>query len=219
MNMKKINYLLITILLFAAIACGEIGSDDGTPPIISDVRVFVRDTIMYESTPGKWVTITLNDSTKGFTENDEEFLVIGKSVSFKGRFVDDEALSSAYLHIWGDTCQRVDDYDKVTDTCYHVRRLIPIYMSGEKEKVVDSLGLRIIERVDSLYTRRMSDRNKTLTVRVRESKQRDEKDVYKFSVHCSDLNGNLDKDNFKKKPMNIFKRETIIEKHKKMSNK
>ncbi len=216
MNMKKINYLLIAILSLAAIACGEIGSDDATPPVISDVRVFVRDTIRYESSPGQWVTITLNDSTKGFTENDEEFLVIGKSVSFKGRFTDDEALSSAYLHIWGDTCQSVP-YDEVTDTCYHVRRLLPIYMSGEKEKVVDGLGLRIIERVESTYTRRMSDRDKTLTLQVRESKERGEKDVYKFSVHCSDMKGNLDKVNFKEKPMNIFSRKTIIEKHKKLT--
>lgn len=217
MNMKKINYLLIAILSLAAIACGEIGSDDATPPVISDVRVFVRDTIRYQNSSGAWVTISLNDSTKGFTENDEEFLVIGKSVSFKGRFTDDEALSSAYLHIWGDTCQTVESYDEVTDTCYHVRRLLPIYMSGEKEKVVDSLGLKIIERVDSTYTRRMSDRNKTLTVQVRQSLQRGDDDVYYFSVHCTDMKGNLDVENFKKRPMNIFSRKTIIEKHKKLT--
>lgn len=203
--MKRLNYILILLVSLSILlvqSCGEDNSNDTTPPKVANVRFNVNDTLelIHE---GKNIIIELNDSIHGSLETDT--VVIGKRLRFRGLFTDDQSLSTAYFHIWGDTVV-VNN----VDTAYNMKKLMPLYMFGQTEYNVDSMGIILVDPLPVLLMRRGS----SVSLKVRESSEitptEDQKN-YEFSIKCTDAAGNEDVSSYFRHPINLYHRKTIID--------
>lgn len=216
--MKKLNYIILSIfvLTLLVVSCGEDKNNDHTPPQIFDVRFNVNDTIKYKGDDELEKTIVLNDSVKGNTSTEDDILVIGKPIKFRGRFTDNVGLSSAYVRIWGDSAlNNLIPPKEVTDTCYNMRRGLQSYMYGMTEKVIDSMGFMLMDKLVDTYTRR----NSTMVLDIRQSGQKgakvDAEEEYYFRVMCLDMAGNVNDTDYHKHPITILTRDSVIAYYKK----
>lgn len=220
--MKKINYIflsLFTLIILSTVllSCSDEKSGDNTPPTIEDVRFNVSDTILYKNEiTGVVDTIRLNDPSKGSLNTD--ILIIGKPIRFTGRFADNEGLSNAFIHIWGDSTHINEAGEKISwkegvDTCYQLKEILPFYMFGEQEYIIDSMGFVISNTLDSVLTRKTSNNEYAARLPVRETTERNDKDVYYFSIRCTDRVGNVNVETYNKYPITVMKRKTYIEKY------
>jgi len=178
-------FILIIISLLYACIKDEI-SEDKEAPVISDIRVGAKDTIIVTKDDGTREIVYINTSPA--PEIDTLILGLRRRAAFSVRFTDDYGLSSYRVTIAEDSTKIPPALDG--DTVYYnvrswgLRRQTDTIIVNQQE----------ITLTDSLR----NPRGKYLPIR---------EGIYRFIISCIDLNGNETENSVS---VNLLYPETII---------